>query len=566
MNSKGFEFISRNCDVVIEIYKYLNFANQLKLACVNAPLQTIFKQFVWPIDYRELKIYNEMPGRDYVITSAHASVDGSSVRLNIEEYQHFLTLYADSVEKATLKAFHNITSFRNLISLKCCMSNYLMGPLLQMLKENLPFLQSLWLTNCHITSELLEEELLHNVVGIESLRLLSIHFSYSPTITYEHFYHIVSNLKLQTLRLTSVSREVEAQQSALTHGGLLQTLEIDIPFDADCWFNHQAGFLNILENISTLELRISKMEFTNETLQLLAETCKNLQRLTLRRTKFSEIKYFVLSPSVNDLGFHYCSGLTQKNLRQILSEPNRLRTFRSDFTSYTGVYEEFLMPASIQSLFIDTLDVRPIRWTAMSHQFRGCFSPRLPEHIIDLICSIPLASCENLHTLKLHAKCYVGLQVLLSLKKLNTLKMWIPTNEWHLIAALLRLPALRNLHIICHWLKVLKAPFEGFPTAVQTLKIENFFEEGLDFFLDLFARNSQMILTFNTQSYDSIKQLKKLFKHEKFPLNLRTLQCNGFTLDCADLRRDFDAATQHCKDLYEDFGNTSNRIVLRRSK
>ncbi|XP_075168046.1 uncharacterized protein LOC142240238 [Haematobia irritans] len=561
MNLLNFEMLSRNCDVAIEFYRFLEFEDCLRLASVNEDLRTVFKRFIWRMEYRELKIYPDESGNgNYVVANG---TDLNRIHLSQDAYRLFIALYASDVESVTLTAAQDIQPFRNVISLHCCLANYCIVPILKKFRDHLPALQNLQIRNCHLTNDYSLEEILPSLISIKSLKRLSIHFRYCPEIRFEQFYKIVLNLRLQVLELLSCKTPLE--DIKLTNDGSLKVLKLTTPFDAPHWFSNSSTFFEIAANLLILEIKISSYEFTHENLQLLADICKNLQKLHLKQIKFSEIEDFVIPPTLQEISLHSCKGLSQKNLRQILRGPNQIHTFTSCFTSYQGPFEDFPMSLQLQSLTIDTLDDRPLRWSLYGQQFRAYFSPRSPQIDIEEVSHIPLASCKNLKILHLQPRCYVNARVLSNLKCLHTLKMWIPKCNWNLIADLLRITTLENLHLICNWNFSSKAPFAGFLTSVTTLKVENLLVHGLDFFLDLFSKNSQMKLIFYVESSCAIDKLKILFNHEKFPIMLRTIQYLGFTIDCSDLRRNFDKATQHCIEVWDSFESPQNEIILQRN-
>uniref|UniRef100_A0A1I8PW89 F-box domain-containing protein n=1 Tax=Stomoxys calcitrans TaxID=35570 RepID=A0A1I8PW89_STOCA len=400
-----------------------------------------------------------------------------------------------------------------------------------------------------------------------SLRLLSIHFQYSTKIRFEQISRLISQLGLQMLELTSSPSDGGDEEFPLNSmAGPLKVLNMTTRFNATNWLRNHRSFLYILENLLALELRIFDIELTNENLNLLAFTCKNLQKFTLLHTSFEEIKDFALAPQLKELRLYSCMGLTTKNLKQILGEGHQIVSFISSLTSYKGALEDFQMSDTLEFISIDTLDDRALRFISTNPQTIISLATKSLEMKVDEIKSLPLENCKNLHTLVLQNRCYVDLDVLFKLKHLHTLTTWIPTFGWYFIAALLRIPSLRHLHLIDNWQHCSRGPFVGFKTGVTCLKLENFYEHCSDFFLDLVDQNLQMELIVLLPNYATLNSLRILLNHEKFPTYLKAIEFCGYTLDCADLRRDFDAATQHCKDLYEDFGNTSNRIVLRRSK
>ncbi|XP_075161950.1 uncharacterized protein LOC142234664 [Haematobia irritans] len=586
------------------IFKARKFEEQLKLikqgddACKN-----VFDTEIWPVDYIYLNV-DESEGY-YIVRNES---DSNRLLLTEEVFQDFISYYVERVQTLMLGPSLDIRTFRNVKALKCSLRHKSIGNFLQQISiaESLPNLQSIHLKEldmeCGANTEFGDESM-SRLLKMEHLKRIRLDFFFSTRITYGHYCQLISNKNLETLEgnleLDDGETDAEAKYFAIPYVHSLNTLQITLPWSTQKWSSQKFSLLQeIFGKLSNLSVKFTN-DLQDDTLFSFASCCKSLKKLTITGTNFINIKSFVIPSTLQELHLKWCRGLTQENIRQILTQTN-LMEFTSCNTKIEGNFQNFKISPSIQSLKIERIDICEFQGAYANNEnlknltwyhIKNCKgnlqnkdvcedlsqASAIDEESFDLVpknqmilsSHIDLGTCVNLETLDMGHKLQLPLHIVMQLKNLRKLSTWIvdhTSEQWMYIRSLLKHPSLRELTI--NFIRtVTESSIEKFRTNVTTLHIIdfNYCESGLDFFLDLFCENPNLKLSLFLPPLAFVRPLRCLINHRKFPVFLKTMEIYGFRVDCEELRTNFYATMKKFKfvrNVFED--NPKDSIVLSR--
>lgn len=568
---QGFDKISSNVDILIHIYSLLNVEDQLKLAQVSDTLREIFHNFIWPMNYRILKI--RLVRNEYIVSD---ETDLQRKLLNKRSYEEFQNLYAKHVEELRIKCevmlilralqtslskepLFDLTPFRHLKVLRCPALN--IERILLVVAKNLPDLISLHLDEYTLGASDVTEIVVENLLKMNKLKNLTLNYSilesqytlYRVNMKFQYFWKLLSQLQLEVLEghfklepppdddddyddSTSV-RELE--ELIYKNKISLKKLSISTTSQSQQWSRRYKLYFKIFENLQTLNL-ISLDKLDDATLSTLSTCCANLTELTIECSSFNKILNFSIPEKVTKFSLLHCKGLNSKNLQQLLSKPHII-----EFISH-GVQYMFMemfhlekISASIERLDIDSLDLHKL----------SKFCGRKNENVKHLKLyngkcgqnseiyksytpAILTTSFGNLQTLEMEHECgELPLNSLQQLKHLRLLKTFIDLpSQWSYLGELLKLASLHELIIILREYQNDVVPPKAFATKVKSLKVDYkvYCDSNLEFFLDLFRQNNYMKLSFFCWHSHPKDILKDIVTHPYF--KLRKIIVCGFTI------------------------------------
>uniref|UniRef100_A0A1I8M7V1 Leucine Rich repeat protein n=1 Tax=Musca domestica TaxID=7370 RepID=A0A1I8M7V1_MUSDO len=503
--------------------------------------------------------------------------------LTADDFQAFLLSQAPKVRQLTLNPLMDVEIFQNLQVLKCTLRYKRIEEVLQpKILENLNHLERLELKeiNMECGAGLIDKQIVENLEKLRNLKHLNLDYFFAAKIEYKYFLKLILGMELESLEgnleLEPPTMELLRVENKEIH---LRKLQIASSLDKSKWLENLSGFLNVFTTLTHLQLKIIGGMASEEDLSTLASACVNLKNLQFNGTTFENLNKFPLPPAVQEIHLKWCRGLTQANLRQILSE-NNLHEFSSSNTKFEGNFQNFQISSSLHTLKIDRLDMcdfhgayadnqnlQHLTWYHCRHcslERSAANKPRITsppsqasclesEELEDLdynetsngvISVTQLISCPNLTTLDMGYKNQMSLDILLRLQHLRKLNTWImdtTTRQWSYIIGLLKHPSLEELTL--SFVRTINetsytAPFV---TNVTHIKLQdfNFNDNWLAFFLELFAENRKLKLQFYVPPLAFVKPLRSLINHRKFPRDLQTIEIYGFTVDCNELRSNF---------------------------
>lgn len=533
----NFEKLSTNIDIMLNIYKLIDLKDQLQLCLVSDQLKCLFDNFVWKKRYQTLSIVGF--AYHFVITNETLT----DLRcLPHEEYQIFLQVYASSVERliANYDAIMDLRLFPNLRKLEYKFAKAFTKENLRSVVENCPLLDELILKFCgtrYLNFIDLEEALDANLLQqITNLKRLVVIDRYPDKIKYRHFCAIITKTNLEFLKMNACivpDNTVVPDDANIA----LKELQIEVPFNANYWPTNYTSFLNNFKNLIKLYIRINDVA-TDETLQIITNTCQKLETFMIHVTVFKDIQLFSIPSTVTDFTIVSCEGLTFGNLQQILTQYN-IEKFTSVQTQYQGEFEDFPISPLIEvlnfdgvythtfpSAYRDNTCLKHLTWYDMKNCTSDGYTLR----------EIPIETCTKLESLTIKSG-FMPLAPLMHLKSLQKLAMphSMPFLNWRYILLLLKHPSLVDVQIGDGtpplWLtKTTHIPAEGFVTNVKNITISlRVFLSAIKFWLDLFSCNSQMRLVCQKFQLNE-KIIRYIVTHERFPKTLRTIDISGFTI------------------------------------
>ncbi|XP_075162267.1 uncharacterized protein LOC142234947 [Haematobia irritans] len=583
MITGDFKRIATNCDVLINIFKRLTFEDQLRLAIVNGIFENIFKSYIWKDSYEILSMakYDD----EYWVAS------GKSLRmlkLKTNGYEAFITCYADEVKELIVNemSLPDMNRFKNLKILRYLYNKDMDMENLKNAIMCLTGLKDLYLDEkpCRSYDKLIKPRAYMNfefLLNLKKLKIISIKsFSNYPPVKYKDLIQIIQNNNLEYLKLDCcIETEIEIRKySELWKPHTLKPLrELDMKISLlpEKWdiLNFEI-FSQTLENLKTLYLTIID-PVSQEILENLADTCKHLELLTLRQTIFQYIDSLRLPAHLKELSLFSCKNLKHKHLKEILMREN-LEKFISKYTLYQGVFEEFTISPSIQTLALDSMDT-----CRLSSSFKGnrtrlknlSWYHTNPSICSGLIFSSNLMYCYNLEILQINES-LMDVKQLLGLKYLRQLT--IPFVDapymWSYIMAILKHSSLQELHMEkcpstynADLIEIHTSSLQEISTTVRHITLHiGIIQLAFDFWIDLFARHRNLKITIlHFTPYDN-ELLHRIINHRNFPHSIKEILIYGFAIDCNEMRRHCSSNIFLLEDLRKTFQNADDSIVISR--
>lgn len=531
----GFEQLLNECDIAIKIYKLLNFSDQLRLARANRELKAIFEQFIWKENYAKLAITDD--DGEYVVTGGPGT---SPLILEHEDFQEFLDYYADNIEDLTvyeLKAMDIddiVREFRNLSKLKY-VSVQLPMTHITALSKRCRKLHNLQLQQCTMGNygclDVGKTLSIKTLAKLKNLRHLSVQQCGGSSMTYTVFHQVIRRLKLESFKVDCCIRPDDIKSKKQRQKSVqLKKLDIDAAtFNAGIWPGKTfSWYLSNFENLLCLTVQIIDNPVTEDILDTIAKTCKNLKEFNILSTCFDIVNGFPMPPQVSELSLRNCTNLRYNNLKHLLTAV-KCSKFSSTYTRYDGQMEEFDIAPSLQSLCVDRVQTK---------MFKSCHLKELVWHTDQNDQNVDsLISNRNLEILHIQSG-LINLDSLLQLKSLYRLSFSESMScvNWSYIIGLLRHPSLRELSIYGETYRSLLCERSEAPnqidvlTGITTLKISFVtFRKALTFWLDLFEKNPKLKLIVNNfKNFEEF--LIKFLDDDLFPRNLRTIEIWGFSM------------------------------------
>ncbi|XP_059226723.1 uncharacterized protein LOC131998447 isoform X1 [Stomoxys calcitrans] len=565
MQAEGFETIADNCDILIHLYRYLDFIDQLRLSRVSEYLRNIFEHLVWKDRYQKMEITENSCGVFVVTGSVGTS---PLIFYEYEEFEEFLNAYAENIVELSvydlksinveyiIREFPKLTKLRYEGWMEIPVNHY------SCLANRCPNLQELQLCHCIMPN-------VKSLTRLQKLRRLCI--DTNTQFTYQQFRQFGARLGLESLKITGYIIPETLKRRKRTRGLPLKELKISTDLDPQAWFPKIFPyFLRNFENLQSLIIHFADESANNAAFNALGQSCGNLQYLRIIETDFYLSPAFTLPPNLKELAVHCGRNLAYENLKEFLAH-SKLLKFTSIESRYKGEWVDLVVSANIKSLqvqYVPTANlnvdhVEELTW------YEYPSNPLQPQ---------PTRLGSKLEILKIDSG-VLSLQTLLELKFLHTLT--IPETmtclDWSYVRALLCHTPLRHLTIsglpycspLCE--RFGHAPSEGLPIQLVSLKISfGLLQGALTFWLDLFRQNECLQLICNNfKTFDEF--LEKLLANENFPMNLRNLEIWGITLNCNRLRRNFNAMMNkfisdvvYQRKQYESDGDLYNLVLCRK--
>lgn len=517
--SHCFDRIASNDDVMIYIYNFLNFGDQLRLAKVNADLGRIFRHHIWPMDYDQLKLieFDDV----YIVSNGTTDTDRKLLptRFDLLSFLHF---YGDSVSELSIDLTVLPVSFlRNVVKLNCHVANG--GGSIGELVSRLPDLEDLQM-DFDEDQPGAKIQILLRLVKLKTLRLRHI------TVSLKAFWKIATQLPLEILEL-GLSPQISARSHSLKPHGQNSALR-ELTISEQRIDNKMLTLLSKFENLEVLTISL-RGRFSSEMLAL-----QKLNRLTIEYSDFSLMSYLKLPPNLETLHLRHCAELSLDELQQFLHEHSkpRLIEFVSVGTPFgIKTIRDIQISSHLQRLDIEGLDMDQFREPFAKNSALQNLSLHPSTGFIIGINFITIRSlkfCQNLHTLDMAGQ-HLALDTLLNLRNLQriSLHLILPNQWFYLMSILQELPLLRYIKV-----QQIRSSDSIPPPPVMT-NIENLMifnlvscdEATLGFWFDMFSINPQLQLHLSVH-LESCTDVHRLIHHEKFPKLLRKIQICGFTL------------------------------------
>ncbi|XP_073843348.1 uncharacterized protein [Musca autumnalis] len=572
MSATNFNKIASNCDVMIHIYKFLNFVDQLRLAQVDEYLRSIFLQYIWPISYNKLRVIEF--DDDYIISN-ETDADRILFR-NATDLKEFLKFYGKNVNDLFTDTPLQMDFFRNLIKLKCHIQRVTVDDMVQ-LTNALPNLEELQVyayrfetrqRNACIARGIVAELL--RFLKLKKLKLNIDHFNCK--MKFKDFWEIVTKLPLEIMELNipiifdSDDNEFELQQSPLP----LMQLEITT-------IGNDGRFLAMLNSFRNLKVLTIRLKYHKEMASALVSLTQ-LHQLTIYATDFCEVTNLILPPNITRLHLYHCYGLSLENLQQFLDEHSypKLIEFVTIGTYFrVKEFKQLHISSRIKTLNIESFDLSQFHSPFVANSALENLTLHPAD---DFVFGIPLiklnsiSNCHNLHTLDVQGQ-QLALDTLLNLRNLKKLSLHVilPEQGFYIIRILQELPLLREL-VVQQFATSPSPSLQAVVTSVCSLKIFCLEHSSplLGFWFDIFTLNPQLELQLQID-ISGTQTLQDLIENEKFPRNLRKIQICGFTVDCNKLRNNFETVLSTIKYSIEEYDsdNPSERkcnIIMSRNK
>ncbi|XP_075162273.1 uncharacterized protein LOC142234953 [Haematobia irritans] len=534
MNPSGFERIADNCDILIRLYGYLEFIDQLRLSRVNTTLQNIFEQIIWRDKYHRLGIEEPSSG-SYVVTG---SIGTSPLFFEYDEFQEFLDNYAENIEELTVNGLKTISAdyivreYPNLVKLNYFGWLDIPATHFSKLRKKCRNLEELNLRRCWMPT-------VKSLTRMKKLKFLTI--DYGTNYDYRKFRQLCARVRLEGLHI-KVSMAPEKSKRLRKVSALpLKELEISTTFNPEAWSHPQdfSRFMKNFENLQKLTIHFTDELITKDTLNSIAQGCENLRYFKIEHNNFHIADIIPLPHNLEELYLNFCRRLTYNNLENLLTQ-HKILKFTSKVTPYLGVEKELEISPIVQCLDVENVYTEIMKFSNLKEL--TWYDSELKEQDQN---SLSLSS--NLEILTINSGS-IPLTILQQIKTITALT--IPESmaclDWSYITALLRHSPLRHLTIsgqayrspVCE--RSRDVPSEGFVSQITTLKIAfPMFQTALPFWLDLLRRNENLqLVCYHFKNFEEF--LKKMLNDDNFPLDLRTIEIWGITLNCSKLRRHFD--------------------------
>ncbi|XP_046808508.1 uncharacterized protein LOC124420269 [Lucilia cuprina] len=543
MDQQGFDKLLTNVEIILKIFQYLNYEEQLKFAQVSMQLKSLFINFIWKVDYTKICIIKD---------STHYHVKNETelnkLKLTAKEFSEFLQLYGCDIKELDEKydSCLDIRSFPNLNALSYSYMTVTKSQLENMARycKNLLKFKIYDCTNENGYTFKWGRDLdIDDILEMKKLKRFSLDSCTELLLSYKDFHDLVTKTNIKHLHL---NYQLLGDQTLFDANddlkNTLKELEISIKFDEQLWANISISYWKHFENLHILTLN-NVNDIDDKILQLLADKCRKLKKLTFKKATFENISNFNLLTSLKELHFQECKGLTQTNLRQLLTEMNLIK-FSSLETSYEGEFEDFSISKKIHYLNIHKL---------ITYHFQGAYAENNNLHSLiwyDNYYMDPWQptslKCPNLEYLEMKSG-FIALDLILQLTSLRSFSIVNPYKNlsWSYISQLLKEHvSLREFFIenvaFCWYSET--PPTEG-PRCLSNLKYiqisTRVFEKAIDFWLDVVAKNPQ--IKFYCTGIIVIEFVHTLLKSSKFPASLKTLYINGIKVACKDLRHNLES-------------------------
>ncbi|XP_075162272.1 uncharacterized protein LOC142234952 [Haematobia irritans] len=563
--TQGFEKITTNYEILIEIFEKLQYEDQMRLAQVNRILRQVYKSYILPKQYRCLKIFSTFLG-GFLISN---ETDRNRKLLRQKEMQKFISLYGKYVRELSVDKPMNFRPFINVVSLSCDGLHFNMK-ILEQVATQLPHLERFQVLSLRCGKRHFEQAHLENILKMKNLRELQLDFyndNSDNTIKYQYFRKLLSMPKMEILKL-SFEVAADSEEDPISSLNSLKELSIQISLQREKWLQNYPSVLEICRNLKSLTLRLPYRNIMDEnTLHLIAKSCPNLESLNLCCICFSNIEIFVIPQSLKELQIYLCYGLAYRNLQQILTQYPKLKKFYSKCSDYMGIFENVPISQALETLELDRVELNDFTM-AYDHN-ENLKNLTWHSHWMwgdkqSLIKAIPMATCKNLETLHM-VNCHMSVAILEELKLLRTLKIFLNLpKDWPEIIGLLKHPSLEEVDIEFEESTIKQAPIcDNLQTKIShlTLHYPDNYGEDLDFWLDLLQQNKKMKL-----SLYSLKthycNIRDVIHHSKFPRFLKVLYIHGIKIDCNELKNNYEKILSSLKTIKHSHSESEDLDVL----
>ncbi|XP_073837426.1 uncharacterized protein [Musca autumnalis] len=554
MTSTNFNKITLNCDVMIHIFKFLNFGDQLRLARVNANLRSIFLQYISPISYNKLKVTKF--AENYIVSN-----DTNTDRIlipNSRDLEEFLQFYGKQVYDYFVKTRRDIQKFevlfadtplrmeyfKNLAKLKVAYIDCVTVDDMVQVTNNFPNLEVLEIRankfetepqNGCITRAIVKELL--RLVKLKELRMIQ---RCGYKLKLNDFCKIVTKLPLEIIEICcSILLDSDDNKSEFQQSPNIQLMQLERIICTD-WIFY--SMLNRFQNLKTLTI----YRYCNEIASALVSLTQ-LHQLTISLATFDEDPNVILPPNITTLHLIVCYGLSLDHLQQILHENSN-----PSLTEFVAKATEFRVKEFRELHISSRIKTLNIEWLKLD-RFRSPF--------------VENSALQNL-TLNTLPKNHLAMDTLLNLRKLKKLsiRVTLPDEGFYIIRILQELPLLRQL-VVEQYVESKDLSLQAVITSVTSLNISRLEESDptLGFWFDMFSLNPQLELEMQVEIHGT-STLQNLIQHVKFPRNLRKIQICGFTVDCK-LRNNFESVLEAINNFVDEdhptFPRTCNIIMSR---
>ncbi|XP_075162266.1 uncharacterized protein LOC142234945 [Haematobia irritans] len=582
---------SLNSDVLIYIFKLLNFNDQLQLAQASGLMKEIFAKWIWPIKYHSLRIWEI--NKQFIIGD-----ELNRNRLlfsNMENLNEFLHYYGEQVHVLDVDTPVDMRVFENLNTLKLYISNHFEYTHLNLILTNFKQLQDLHIIASYcdtdnVVSKFIKYDFVQNLLAMENLKKIHINPNASDLcVILEDFLDILQLNKLEILKF-GFEIDLKATKSNISkqkNNDMKVLKQLQMMTKADNPMAWISGFdicSDFFHNLDVLDIQMdSAFLISNNIMQAIVVNCPKLRKLTIKKPYYTAITVLALPPNLKEFHLEECYGLTYGNLQQILSHEGLIE-FTSIYTQYEpDMVGEFLITSTLATLDIDGLDMYEYR-ESMFPENSALRYLSLYSHDVDVtkpnIVQIPLSKCQHLESI--HMRCrqldFDILQQLKNLKKLTTIIV-LP-HQWQYLCNILKHQTLKKLTLHIFWSEGIdrSSSFINPPitstvptTTVDSVKVffYNSSQNELDFWFELFTKNNQMTLAvYPDDLTDDI--LKSIINHQRFPQSLKNIEICGFVVDCNKLRNAFESTLETfsyiIEDYEDDFKTRKCPIVLNKNR
>lgn len=305
--------VLNNVDVLLKIFKYLQFDDQLSAALVNDNFNYIITRFIWKLDFSSVLIrtneYQPRKSRLYEIISEYF------IYLPFGHLQNFLT----GVKKMTIDGLAvNVVS-----NLKF---NYLQDLHLNNIYLNIKKAKCI-VNNCPNVTRLKVQQMKNynnkmflKIIDVAFCKWKLKSFDLKETTTIVHSSIFVLLLKrIHTLTdITFNSTCIYDWTKSLSSNGLkLKKLKMKHFQDSIDWCNFSSNYLYKFLNLTNLKLSSDKILITDSDFSTIATHLRKLEHLKFKHCNFN-VKHFPDNFSLQTLKFINCQNLNLSNLNELL--------------------------------------------------------------------------------------------------------------------------------------------------------------------------------------------------------------------------------------------------------